>query len=66
MFSGSGNKTRLLRKQLDVWSCELEISSVNRKLLGAIFDSLQVKLIHTLGGLRSRLKPDPENKGYSR
>ena len=45
-------------------SCDLKMASVNRKLICAIFDSLQ---IHTLGSLRSgiALLPDPENKGLA-
>ena len=40
MFLGSSNTTRQLRRPPDVWiSCEVKMSSVNRKLLRAIFDS---------------------------
>ena len=61
MFSGSGYTTRLLRRPPDVWiSCEVKMSSVNRKLLSANFDSLQ---LHTSSSFRSSLLwlPDPEN-----
>ena len=53
MFSGLGYTTRLLRRLPDVWiSCELTMSFVNRKLLSAIFDSLQ---LCTSSGFRSSL-----------
>ena len=53
MFSGSDYTTRLLRRPRDVWiNCELTMSFVNRKLLSAIFDSLQ---LHTSNGFRSSL-----------
>ena len=65
MFSGEGNTTRLLRRLPDVWiGCELKMAFVNRKLICAIFDFLQ---IHTLGNLSSSpvLLTDPENMGIA-
>ena len=61
MFSGSGYTTRLLRRLPDVWiSCELTMSFINRKLLNAILDSIQLR---TSNGFRISLvlSPDPGN-----
>jgi len=42
MFSGPGNKTRLLRRPPNVWiSCDIQMACVNWKFTGATFDSLQ-------------------------
>ena len=39
MFSGSGNKTRLLRRLLDVWICEESyMMHINLRLMDANFD----------------------------
>ena len=57
--------TRLLRRLPDVWlSCDLQMASVNRKLIYAIFNSLQ---IYSSGSLRSSLVllPDTENRGIA-
>ena len=65
MFSGSGYMTRLERRLPDLWiSCELRMSSVNRKLLSAILDfrhtqtsdSIPTSLVVSL---------DPENMGIA-
>ena len=60
MFSRSGYTTKLLGRPLDVWISELKMSSVNQKLLSAIFDSLH---LHTSSNFRSSLVflPDPGN-----
>ena len=65
MFSGSGITTKLVRKLPDVWTNEeLNMASVNRKKMYAIFDSSQ---IHTSSNLRSSLVsfPDPDNMGIA-
>ena len=63
---GPGNTTRQLRRLPDVQiSCELNMASVNCKLICAIFDSSQ---IHASSSLRSSLVvlPDPKTWVYSR
>ena len=65
MFSGSGNKTRLLRKLVDVWICkELMMAHIYFQLTDTISNS---ELIHTSGSLRSSLVvyPDPGNIGIA-
>ena len=53
MFSGSGNKTRLLWRLPGAWTCkELKMAHINFQLTDAIFIS---KLFHTSSSLRSSL-----------
>ena len=57
MFSGSGNKARLLRRLLDAWICwESKMVHINLRLTDAIF---KLHLIHTSGSLCVRSVSSP-------
>jgi len=49
MFSESGYTNRRLRRTLDVWiSCEVKMSSANRKLLSVMLNSLHLQMLSSV------------------